>query len=51
VSTGIYGYPIVDATHIALEEVRRFCDAEIGSKVCTPVSSEIYPIDGDAYLA
>jgi O-acetyl-ADP-ribose deacetylase (regulator of RNase III) len=26
ISTGIYGYPIEDATHIALDTVRRFCD-------------------------
>jgi len=33
VSTGIYGYPIEDATHIALDEVRIFCDSEVGSKL------------------
>jgi len=33
VSTGIYGYPIVDATRIALEEVRRFCESEEGGKL------------------
>lgn len=27
ISTGIYGYPIVPATHIALDTVRRFLDA------------------------
>ncbi|KAJ7903672.1 A1pp-domain-containing protein [Mycena olivaceomarginata] len=32
VSTGIYGYPIEDATHIALDVVRRFCDSDAGSK-------------------
>ncbi|KAH9838333.1 A1pp-domain-containing protein [Rhodofomes roseus] len=30
VSTGIYGYPIVDATHIALDTVRQFLDSESG---------------------
>ncbi|EGN98969.1 hypothetical protein SERLA73DRAFT_108208 [Serpula lacrymans var. lacrymans S7.3] len=31
ISTGVYGYPIVDATHIALGEVRKFldCNSEI----------------------
>ncbi|KAJ7127118.1 hypothetical protein C8R44DRAFT_979810 [Mycena epipterygia] len=29
VSTGIYGYPIEDATHIALDVVRRFCDSDL----------------------
>ncbi|RDB25726.1 High-affinity glucose transporter [Hypsizygus marmoreus] len=33
ISTGVYSYPIEDATRIALEEVRRFCDSEIGSKL------------------
>lgn len=33
VSTGIYGYPIEDATHIALQEVRAFLDADGGEKV------------------
>jgi len=33
VSTGIYGYPIEDATHIALDVVRRFCDSDEGSKL------------------
>ncbi|KAF7979134.1 hypothetical protein HWV62_43365 [Athelia sp. TMB] len=33
ISTGIYGYPIEDATHIALDEVRRFLDTEPGDQV------------------
>ncbi|KAL1716010.1 hypothetical protein EV715DRAFT_275338 [Schizophyllum commune] len=33
VSTGIYGYPIVDATHVALDEVRKFYDSEDGEKL------------------
>ncbi|KAF7327796.1 Macro domain-containing protein [Mycena kentingensis (nom. inval.)] len=33
ISTGIYGYPIVDATHIALDTVRQFCESEDGSKL------------------
>jgi len=33
VSTGVYGYPVEDATHIALDEVRCFYDSEIGSKL------------------
>ncbi|KAK7033012.1 A1pp-domain-containing protein [Favolaschia claudopus] len=33
VSTGIYGYPIEDATHIALDVVRRFCESEESSKL------------------
>ncbi|KAK0211081.1 A1pp-domain-containing protein [Desarmillaria ectypa] len=31
ISTGIYGYPIEDATHIALKEVRQFVTTEPGS--------------------
>ncbi|KAJ7022625.1 hypothetical protein C8F04DRAFT_235522 [Mycena alexandri] len=33
VSTGIYGYPIEDATHVALDLVRRFCESDVGSKL------------------
>ncbi|TRM65013.1 hypothetical protein BD626DRAFT_490633 [Schizophyllum amplum] len=33
VSTGIYGYPIGAATHVALDEVRKFCDSEDGEKL------------------
>ncbi|KAJ6544787.1 A1pp-domain-containing protein [Mycena vulgaris] len=33
ISTGIYGYPIEDATRVALDLVRRFCDSELGSKL------------------
>ncbi|KAF8913560.1 A1pp-domain-containing protein [Mucidula mucida] len=33
ISTGIYGYPIEDATHIALKEVRDFVTTEEGSKL------------------
>ncbi|KAG6868676.1 hypothetical protein C0993_012179 [Termitomyces sp. T159_Od127] len=33
VSTGIYGYPIDDATRIALNEVRRFVESERGKSV------------------
>ncbi|TFK40033.1 A1pp-domain-containing protein [Crucibulum laeve] len=33
ISTGIYGYPIVDATRIALEVARQFCDSEVGDKL------------------
>lgn len=33
ISTGIYGYPIEDATRIALDEVRRFCESEVGDKL------------------
>jgi O-acetyl-ADP-ribose deacetylase (regulator of RNase III) len=32
ISTGIYGYPIEDATHLALDLARRFCETEVGSK-------------------
>ena len=32
VSTGIYGYPIEDATHIALGVARDFAESEEGSK-------------------
>ncbi|KAF6757066.1 A1pp-domain-containing protein [Ephemerocybe angulata] len=33
ISTGIYGYPIEDATHIALKTVRDFIESEEGSKL------------------
>ncbi|KAJ7650401.1 A1pp-domain-containing protein [Roridomyces roridus] len=29
ISTGIYGYPIEDATHIALDLARRFCESDL----------------------
>jgi O-acetyl-ADP-ribose deacetylase (regulator of RNase III) len=32
VSTGIYGYPIEDATHIAMDEVRTYLESEKGKK-------------------
>ncbi|KAI0635597.1 A1pp-domain-containing protein [Trametes polyzona] len=33
ISTGIYGYPINDATHIALDVVRQFLDSGDGDKL------------------
>ncbi|KAI0767995.1 A1pp-domain-containing protein [Trametes elegans] len=33
ISTGVYGYPIADATHIALDVVRQFLDAADGDKL------------------
>ncbi|KAK7039138.1 hypothetical protein VNI00_010042 [Paramarasmius palmivorus] len=33
ISTGVYGYPIVDATHIALRVVREFYETEQGNKL------------------
>ncbi|EIW57258.1 A1pp-domain-containing protein [Trametes versicolor FP-101664 SS1] len=33
ISTGIYGYPIRDATHIALDVVRRFLESPEGDKL------------------
>ncbi|KAL5525493.1 hypothetical protein ACEPAG_6829 [Sanghuangporus baumii] len=33
ISTGVYGYPIEDATEIALEETRRFLDSDNGTKL------------------
>ncbi|RDX57033.1 A1pp-domain-containing protein [Lentinus brumalis] len=33
ISTGIYGYPVKDATHIALDVVRKFLDSEGGGKL------------------
>lgn len=33
ISTGIYGYPIEDATHIALAMVRQFTDEDEGDKL------------------
>ena len=33
ISTGVYGWPIEGAAHIALREVRQFCDSASGDKV------------------
>ncbi|KAK2463450.1 hypothetical protein APHAL10511_004536 [Amanita phalloides] len=33
ISTGVYGYPIEDATRIALNEARQFCESEAGAKL------------------
>jgi O-acetyl-ADP-ribose deacetylase (regulator of RNase III) len=33
ISTGIYGYPIIEATHVALGTVRDFLESEAGNKV------------------
>ncbi|KAL4255484.1 Macro domain-like protein [Pleurotus pulmonarius] len=33
ISTGIYGYPIEDATHVVLDVVRKFCDMEAGKEL------------------
>ncbi|KAF8632196.1 hypothetical protein AX15_001962 [Amanita polypyramis BW_CC] len=33
ISTGVYGYPIEEATGIALKEVRQFCESEVGAKL------------------
>ncbi|KAI5981942.1 hypothetical protein EDD15DRAFT_2182321 [Pisolithus albus] len=33
ISTGIYGYPLRDATQIALNEVRRFVDSDVEDKI------------------
>ncbi|KAH9928710.1 A1pp-domain-containing protein, partial [Fomitopsis serialis] len=33
ISTGIYGYPIEDATHIALDTVRQFLDSDEGESL------------------
>ncbi|KAI0346282.1 A1pp-domain-containing protein [Trametopsis cervina] len=33
VSTGVYGYPIEDATHIALAEVRQYLESNEGAKL------------------
>jgi len=31
ISTGVYGYPLEDATHIALKEVREYCESNPGA--------------------
>ncbi|KAF8349035.1 hypothetical protein F5887DRAFT_948871 [Amanita rubescens] len=33
ISTGVYGYPVGDAAHIALDEARKFCESEAGAKL------------------
>ena len=35
ISTGVYSYPIRDATRIALNEVRRFLESELADEVST----------------
>jgi O-acetyl-ADP-ribose deacetylase (regulator of RNase III) len=39
ISTGIYGYPIDDATHIALDTVRTFLETDAAAKVTLLPSS------------
>lgn len=42
ISTGVYGYPIKDATYIALSETRRFMDSANGSKVYAKYCNKKY---------
>ncbi|KAF8072067.1 hypothetical protein FPV67DRAFT_1412700 [Lyophyllum atratum] len=51
ISTGIYGYPIEDATHIALNEVRQFVESEPGSKLERVIFVVFNNKDRDVYRA
>lgn len=37
ISTGVYGYPLEDATHIVLKEVREYCESNLGAQVIYPL--------------
>ncbi|TDL20784.1 A1pp-domain-containing protein [Rickenella mellea] len=49
ISTGIYGYPIEDATHIALNETRRFLDSENSSRLDLVVFTVFSNKDREVY--
>ncbi|KLO15226.1 A1pp-domain-containing protein [Schizopora paradoxa] len=49
VSTGIYGYPIVDATHVALAETRKFLDSSEGHKIGRVIFTVFSDEDKDVY--
>ncbi|EJD07133.1 A1pp-domain-containing protein [Fomitiporia mediterranea MF3/22] len=49
ISTGIYGYPIEDATKIALEETRRFLDTDSGKNLERVVFTVFSDEDKDVY--
>ncbi|KAM6504452.1 hypothetical protein JOM56_001395 [Amanita muscaria] len=49
VSTGVYGYPIRDATRIALDEVRKYCEAGLGEKLERVIFVVFTDIDNTAF--
>ncbi|ESK90842.1 macro domain-containing protein [Moniliophthora roreri MCA 2997] len=49
ISTGIYGYPITDATHIALRQVREFYETEEGDKLDRVIFVVFSDKDKDVY--
>jgi len=49
ISTGVYGYPVVDATHVALAETRGFLDSNEGSKINRVVFTVFSDEDLDIY--
>ena len=54
ISTGIYGYPVQDATHIAMTETRKFLDSIEGQYVSASLaksdSSSLLCTDGTSYF-
>ncbi|KAI6155387.1 A1pp-domain-containing protein [Pisolithus tinctorius] len=49
ISTGIYGYPLRDATHIALNEVRQFVDSDVEDKIKRVVFVVFRDVDRSMY--
>lgn len=49
ISTGIYGYPLDDATHVALRTTRDFLTSEQGSSIERVVFTVFRQIDVDSY--
>ncbi|ORY78489.1 hypothetical protein BCR35DRAFT_305131, partial [Leucosporidium creatinivorum] len=50
ISTGIYGYPLDDATRTALDEVRKFLEGPSGSKIDIIIFTVFRQIDVDSYV-
>ncbi|KAI5861514.1 MACRO domain-containing protein [Durotheca rogersii] len=49
ISTGVYGYPSMDAAHIACDTVRKFLDSDAGATLQTIVFVTFERKDVDAY--
>ncbi|KAM0753980.1 A1pp-domain-containing protein [Meredithblackwellia eburnea MCA 4105] len=50
ISTGIYGYPLDDATHVALDVVRTFLATDRGASVNKVIFTVFRQIDVDSYF-
>ncbi|GAA5863867.1 hypothetical protein JCM1840_005796 [Sporobolomyces johnsonii] len=50
ISTGIYGYPLDDATAVACDEVRKFLEGPDGGKIDHVIFCNFRQIDVNAYL-